>query len=82
MIFGIDSLKLVADRIGDKKHWEIPLVDHAAADVGTEWNRVDSSSELQRYRANHSWGLSKLNDAQLRSGDVLEYYARLPTTTN
>jgi hypothetical protein len=73
--FGIDSLKLVVDRIADKKHWEIPLVDKAAAVAGTQWNRVDANGELLRYRANYAWDLSALKDAQLKSGDVLEYYA-------
>ena len=73
--FGIRSLKLMVDRLGDKKHWEIPLVDNAAAAAGTQWNRIDSSGELQRYRENYSWDLSSLRDAQLKSGDVLEYYA-------
>jgi hypothetical protein len=73
--FGIDWLKLVVDRVGDKKHWEIPLVNGAMASSGIQWNRVDASGDLQRYRANYSWDLSALKNAQLKSGDVLEYYA-------
>ena len=33
--FGVQSLKLVVDRVGDKKHWEVPLVTNAAALAGT-----------------------------------------------
>jgi hypothetical protein len=73
--FGIDSLKLVVDRVGDKKHWEIPLVTTGAASAGTQWNRVDAAGDLLRYRANYAWDLTALQDAQLKSGDVLEYYA-------
>ena len=73
--FGITSLSLVVDRVNDKKHWEIPLVAHAAAVAGTQWNRVDANGDLQRFRANYSWDLASLKDAQLKSGDVLEYYA-------
>jgi hypothetical protein len=73
--FGITSLKLVVDRVADKKHWEIPLVANTAAVPGIQWNRVDSNSDLQRYRANFSWDLASLKDAQLKAGDVLEFYA-------
>lgn len=73
--FGIRSLKLVVDRLGDKKHWEIPLVENGKPTAGTSWNRIDASGDLQRYRANVSWDLSALKEAQLKPGDVLEYYA-------
>jgi hypothetical protein len=73
--FGITTLKLVVDRIGDKKHWEMPLVEHTSALAGVQWNRVDSNGDLQRFRANYSWDLSALKDAQLKPGDVLEYDA-------
>ena len=73
--FGIDSLKLIVDRVGDKKHWEIPLVDAAAAVNSTQWNHIDSTGDLQRFRANFAWELASLQGAQLKSGDVLEYYA-------
>jgi hypothetical protein len=77
--FGITTLKLVVDRLGDKKHWEIPLVANSAALPGTQWERVDSNSELQRFKADYSWDLGKLMDPTakdaLKSGDVLEYAA-------
>jgi hypothetical protein len=73
--FGITSLVLVVDRMGDKKHWEIPLVQKSQAVAGTQWSRLDGASDLLRFRANYSWDLSALADAQLKPGDVLEYYA-------
>jgi hypothetical protein len=73
--FGIKSLKLEVDRLGDKKHWEIPLVESAQAIAGTTWNRIDGAGDLQRFRANYGWDLAALKDAQLKPGDVLEYYA-------
>jgi hypothetical protein len=73
--FGIQSLKLVVDRVADKKHWEIPLVENATAVAGTEWKRVDSNNDLQWFRANYTWELAALKDANLKPGDVLEYRA-------
>jgi hypothetical protein len=73
--FGVKSLKLVVDRLGDKKHWEIPLVENAQPVSGTSWNKIDAAGDLQRFRANYSWDLAALKDAQLKPGDVLEYYA-------
>jgi hypothetical protein len=51
------------------------LVQNAAGLSGTQWNSVDSTNQLQRYRANYPWDLSQLPNAQLHPGDVLEYYA-------
>jgi hypothetical protein len=73
--FGIKSLSLIVNRVNDKKHWEIPLVVNAAPAAGTQWNRVDANGDLLRFRANYSWDLASLKDAQLKPGDVLEYYA-------
>ncbi|MGH7179750.1 MAG: DUF4175 family protein, partial [Tepidisphaeraceae bacterium] len=72
--YGIRSLKLVVDRVSDKRHWEIDLVENAAARQNVGWTRVGESGERQRYRANCLWELSALDKADLRPGDVLEYY--------
>jgi hypothetical protein len=87
--YGIDTLKLEVDRIdraSDSKapdaaeaqpvpsHWEIPLVDHAAPALAVGWTRIEGTGDRQRFRANYAWDLSQLKDAQLRGGDVLEYY--------
>lgn len=53
--FGIDSLVLEIDRLGDKKHWEMPLVRSSAALPGIRWDHVDSSSDLLRFRAGGSF---------------------------
>jgi hypothetical protein len=73
--FGITSLKLVVERLGDKKHWEIPLVDQSQAASGAQWTHLDGAADVQRFRANYSWDLAALPDAQLKPGDVLEYFA-------
>jgi len=75
--FGIDSLRLLVDRIavapdpkdpnavrpGAKKHWEIPLKN---------WTRIDGTGERQRFRLNWDWDL-KAALGDLKPGDVLEY---------
>jgi hypothetical protein len=71
--FGIQELTLSVDRVSTKTHWDIPLVRDAAAVDGTQWAAVDSTNELQRFRANYAWDLSQLKDAHLQPGDTLEY---------
>src|SRR5688572_13452408 len=71
--FDISSMTLVVDRVGDKKHWEIPLQG---------WSRTDSSGDRQRFRVKHDWELAQLADANLKPGDVLEYYLRVTDNYN
>src|SRR4051812_45731401 len=67
--FDISTMTLVVDRIGDKKHWEVPL---------SAWSKVDSNGELRRrFRLKYDWELSKLEAADLKPGDVLEYCVRV-----
>lgn len=84
--FGIQTVKLVVDRLvtaSDAKnpghadrprHWEIPLVEVAKPDGGVQWARADSAPDRVRSRVNFDWQLAQLQNAQLKSGDVLEYY--------
>ena len=78
--FGIASVTLVVDRLGDKKRWEVPLVQNAAAAAGVQWVRVDTTNsagggDLVRFRANYSWDLATaMPKADLKPGDVLDYY--------
>lgn len=73
--YGISVFDLVVDRLGDKKHWVIPLVKNAAAEQGANWDKDESSADQQRYRLAWSWSLQKLAD--LNPGDVLEYRAEV-----
>jgi len=73
--YGIDSLKLVIDRLGDKKHWEIPLVAGSEAVSPAQWTRVEGTAERQRFRSSYVWDLAASLGADLKPGDVLEYYA-------
>src|SRR5262249_27428700 len=51
--YGIDSLKLVVDRLGDKKHWEILLVESANPVEQVAWARTESSGDRLRFRVNY-----------------------------
>lgn len=72
--YGIRSLTLVVQRVGDKQKWEIPLVADTEPAPGVSWQRIDGTGDRQRYRAGYQWELAKLEDAGLKSGDVLEYH--------
>jgi hypothetical protein len=75
--YGINTMKLVVDRLGDKKHWEIELVRSASPVEGVQWNRVEGAGDRLRFRSNYSWDLSKLDSAGLKPGDVLEYFLQV-----
>jgi len=72
--YGIQSLKLEVDRLKDKKHWEVALVDNGKPVNGAAWSRIDSSGDRLRYRINYPWELKSLAGADLKPGDVLEYF--------
>ncbi len=78
--FAIQSLTLSVDRLGDKRHWDIPLVADAKPAVGATWTAIDDTGRSKRFRATHQWELSALKDADLKPGDVLEY--KLVATDN
>jgi hypothetical protein len=69
--YGIDWLKLVVERAGDKQHWEINLLDK---NVGATITQTQTTADRLRFSANYSWDLSQLKNANLKPGDVLEYY--------
>ncbi len=71
--YGVNSLKLVVDRLNDRKHWEVELVRNAAPVAGVAWSKIDGSSERLRFRANYSWDLGKLDASGLKAGEILEY---------
>lgn len=64
--FDITTMTLMVDRVGDKKHWELPLAG---------WTPVSAGGERKRFREEYAWELAHdLKDAKLKAGDVLEYY--------
>jgi hypothetical protein len=72
--YGIQGLKLVVERSADKRRWEINLIDDAAATNGATVTRAEGSADRLRLRAAYQWDLAQLKDANLKAGDVLEYY--------
>jgi hypothetical protein len=72
--YGIQWLKLVVDRLGDKKHWEVNLVDGGLPTADVSWNKAEGTGDRQRFRLAYAWDLAKLDGASLKPGDVLEYH--------
>lgn len=72
--FAISAATLWVERLSDKRKWEIPLVQDEEAIAPTTFASGDSSPDRRRYRLGYSWDLAKLTDAELKSGDVLEYF--------
>ena len=73
--FGIDAMTLEVDRGGEnRKHWSIPLLTAGKPIELLTWDRVDAGLEIQRFRGRYGWDLTALASANLRSGDVLEYW--------
>ncbi|MEA2710350.1 MAG: hypothetical protein QOF78_2951, partial [Phycisphaerales bacterium] len=81
--YGVTSLKLIVDRLGDKKHWEVDLIKDSQPVSGIGWNRLEASADRLRYRANYEWDLAKLDaTAPLKPGDVLEYHLQIRDNYN
>src|SRR5262249_41307275 len=53
--YGIQWLKLVAERAADKRHWEINLMDNAGATNSATVTRADGATDRLRYRVNYQW---------------------------
>jgi hypothetical protein len=72
--YGLANVKLVVDRVGDKKHWEVDLIKDDAAAGSAAVTRAEGTADRLRLRINYQWELSQLADANLKPGDVLEYF--------
>ncbi len=80
--FGIDNAQLVVHRLGDQAStaqngWTIDLLKDGVANLGATWELTDSSVEHQRYRLQYHWALASLPGANLKPGDVLEYFIQV-----
>jgi len=71
--FGVRSVTLSVERLGDRQKWDVPLVDAGVAISTVKWDRADAGLDRLRYRLSYPWLLSSLKDANLQNGDVLEY---------
>src|SRR5688572_10948842 len=72
--YGVEWLKLVVERAQDKKRWEVPLIEQGNATGAVGWSRAEGTGDRLRFRMNHQWDLAQLADANLKPGDVLEYF--------
>ncbi|HEY7088171.1 MAG TPA: DUF4175 family protein, partial [Tepidisphaeraceae bacterium] len=72
--YGIQWLKLIVERQGDKKRWEIGLMDNGQGTNSAVITRAEGTGERLRFRVNYDWDLTQLADANLKPGDVLEYF--------
>ena len=71
--FDITSMELVVYRVGGDGEWELPL---------SGWERLDSTGLRKRFRIAYDWELSQLPGAELKPGDVLEYFVRVRDNYN
>ena len=63
--------------------WVIDLVkDNAPATVGVSWQEAGGSVERKRYELAYDWDLAKLDNANLKPGDVLEYFVQVKDNFN
>jgi hypothetical protein len=58
----------------DKKHWEVPLVADSKPLEGIAWSPIEAAADRLRLRLTYSWELKQLTGADLKPGDVLEYF--------
>jgi len=72
--FALVAVDLNVKRLGDGKQWRVGLVEGGGAVAGAEWSAAASSPDRSRMRVRYLWELSELMGAELKAGDVLEYY--------
>lgn len=71
------DIKDVKDRTEKKQHWEIPLLKDGQPLEAVSWTAVSATPDRQRNRLNYQWEPSQLPGADLKPGDVLEYYIQV-----
>lgn len=85
--YGVARAQLVVQRLNvnkddpadsqGKHNWAIDLVNVKDLAENTSWTPVDNTAERKRFRLEHLWSLEKLAGANLKPGDVLEYYIQV-----
>ncbi len=85
--YGIVGAQLVVHRLNDqgknatdKNQWLVDLVENGqpvATDSALTWELVDNNPEHKRYRLVYNWQLEHLAGANLKPGDMLEYYLQV-----
>jgi hypothetical protein len=70
-------------RTSDGNKWIINLVGEGApAGAGVAWRETGGSVERKRYELAYDWDLAKLESANLKPGDVLEYFVQVKDNFN
>jgi hypothetical protein len=72
--FSVVNVALNVKRLGDSREWRIALVEASRAAAGADWTAAASSPDRSRMRVRYLWELAALTGADLKPGDVLEYY--------
>ena len=95
--YGIEGAQLVVQRVAsgtpttrpadaktsDANKWIIDLVkDSAPATAGISWREAGGSVERKRYDLAYDWDLAQLENANLKPGDVLEYFVQVKDNFN
>lgn len=91
--YGVEAAQLVVTRIGNKpatqpaaaapgtsaqNKWVIDLVkDNAVATEGASWQEAGGTIERKRFELGYDWDLAKLPNANLKPGDVLEFFVQV-----
>ena len=87
--YGVEAAQLVVHRLGShattqpaatsaQNKWVIDLVkDNAALGDGVTWQETGSTLERKRFELGYDWDLARLKDANLKPGDVLEFFVQV-----
>ena len=89
--YGVVGAQLVVQRLGSlsttqpaapgtsaQNKWVIDLVrDNAVATDGASWQEAGGTLERKRFELGYDWDLAKLPNANLKPGDVLEYFVQV-----
>lgn len=83
--YGIEAAQLVVTGVSANvqgKTWNLPLVANNVAGQGVSFQPADSSTERKRFRLEYGWDLEKLEGANLKPGDVLEFFVQVKDNFN
>ncbi|HSZ56808.1 MAG TPA: hypothetical protein VK797_14160 [Tepidisphaeraceae bacterium] len=70
-------------RTSDGNKWMINLVDqNLPGGPGVSWRETGGSVERKRYELAYDWDLAALQSANLKPGDVLEYFVQVKDNFN
>jgi hypothetical protein len=92
--YGVEAAQLVVERLGSRSttqpaqpagtnKWVIDLVkDNMAFADGCAWQQSGSTLERKRFELAYDWDLAKLPDANLKAGDILEFFVQVKDNFN